>query len=167
VELTPRTLDDPSDPSSSGLTSRPRRSPWPFVALALVVVAIGFVVWQGLNNATLYFYNADEAVAKREELGDRRFRMQGSVAEDAVHEGDGVRFAIEFDDVRVDVHHAGDPEELFRVGIPVVLEGRWGTGDVFESDEMVVKHSAEYKAEDDYDERVREADQGGREGTEP
>jgi cytochrome c-type biogenesis protein CcmE len=139
------------------------------VALAVVAAAIAFVVWQGLNNATLYFYNADEAVAQRDELGERRFRMQGTVVDDAVRDGDGdgVRFAIEYDGVTVDVHHAGDPEDLFRVGIPVVLEGRWGTGGTFESDEMIIKHSNEYKADDDYDERVREADQGGREDTAP
>jgi cytochrome c-type biogenesis protein CcmE len=141
------------------------------VALVLVAAAIGFVVWQGLTNATMYFYNADEAVERRDELGDARFRMQGTVVEDATADGDGVRFTIEFGGERVEVRHAGDPADLFRVGIPVVLEGRWGTGDAFESDEMVVKHSNEYKADDDYDDRVREAEEGagegGREGTEP
>jgi cytochrome c-type biogenesis protein CcmE len=162
VELTPRTVDD-----DAPRPDRRRRAPWSIAVLVLIAAAIGFVVWQGLSNATLYFYNADEAVARRDELGERRFRMQGTVVDDATPDGDGVRFAIEFNGEEVDVRHAGDPADLFRVGIPVVLEGRWGSGGTFESDEMIVKHSNEYKADDDYDDRVREADEGGREDTEP
>jgi cytochrome c-type biogenesis protein CcmE len=127
----------------------------------LIAAGAGFVVWQGLSNATRYFYNADDAVAKRDELGDRRFRLQGTVVEDARTDADGVRFAIAYNDVEVDVVHGGEPEELFRVGIPVVLEGRWTDDGTFSSDEMFVKHSNEYRAEDEYDERVREAEAGG------
>ena len=50
------------------------------VAVVVVVAAaIGFLLWQGLGNATLYFKTADEAVRDRDELGDRRFRIEGAV----------------------------------------------------------------------------------------
>jgi cytochrome c-type biogenesis protein CcmE len=59
---------------------RPRsagRRAW-IVALA-VVGAIGFLMWQGLGEATVYFKTASEAVADKESLGDRRFRIEGLV----------------------------------------------------------------------------------------
>jgi cytochrome c-type biogenesis protein CcmE len=114
--------------------------------LVLLLGALGFVVFRGLTNATLYFYNADEAVQRHDQLGERRFRLQGDVQDDVVETADGARFSVVFNGVTVRVNHVGDPPELFRPGIPVVLEGHWD-GDVFASDRMLVKHSAEYRAE--------------------
>jgi cytochrome c-type biogenesis protein CcmE len=119
------------------------------VVLGLLAVAVLVIVWQGLSNATLYFRNADEAVAQREELGDRRFRLQGTVVAGSVEaEPPEVRFVVVHDGVEVEVHHVGDPPELFQPDIPVVLEGRWdASGDFFSSDRILVKHSEEYDAE--------------------
>jgi cytochrome c-type biogenesis protein CcmE len=117
------------------------------VVIVVVLAAIGYLAWQGIGNATLYFYNADEAVARRDELGDRRFRVQGTVVDGSVVEtGAAVDFTIEFAGTTVPVHHVGDPPELFQPGIPVVLEGHWD-GERFASDQIMVKHSSEYKAE--------------------
>lgn len=135
-----------------------------YVVLVLVLGGLGLVVYQGLTSASMYFYNADEAVAQRADLGVRRFRLQGTVVGDSITPTDkGVDFAVVFNGAAVDVHHAGDPPELFQAGIPVVLEGRWDrSGRFFASDTIRVKHSEQYQA----DNRKRLAD-AGRGGTEP
>lgn len=142
MELTPRT-----SPDASG-TPRRRRNPWVYAVLVAVLAGLGVVVYQGLTSASLYFYNADEAVAKQAALGNRRFRLQGTVLGDSVRPtADGVDFTVAFDDVSVDVHHIGDPPELFQPGIPVVMEGRWdASGAYFDSDTILIKHSEQYKA---------------------
>ncbi len=118
-----------------------------WLAGGLVVVALGFLVFQGLGNATMYFRTADEAVAQRAELGTKRFRIQGNVVAGSVRErGDQVAFDIASRDATVAVVHRGDPPELFQPGIPVVLEGRFA-GDHFASDRILVKHSETYVAE--------------------
>lgn len=118
-----------------------------WVAGAVIAVAIGFLVFQGLGSATLYFYQADEAVARKHDLGDKRFRLEGVVVRDSVEQGaDGVAFTVAENGATVDVVHQGDPPELFQPDIPVVLEGRW-EGDHFSSDRIMVRHSEEYKAE--------------------
>ena len=43
----------------------------------VVIVALGFLMVQGLGNATEYFRKADEAVAQVAKLGDKRFRLAG------------------------------------------------------------------------------------------
>jgi len=137
-----------------------RRRPLAYVVLALVVVALGIVVYQALSSASLYFYNADEAIAKQEELGDKRFRLQGTVLGDSIdvdESRDTVDFTVAYNGARVDVHHDGSPPELFEAGIPVVLEGRWRDG-VFASDRMLVKHSEVYVA--DNPDRVKGYDEG-------
>jgi cytochrome c-type biogenesis protein CcmE len=158
VELTPRTL---GEDEVERAPHRRRRRWLPLAVLAVLLMAIGILVYKGLSDATLYFRNADEAVAQRDSLGTRRFRLQGTVVGEPQRVGDSVQFAVEFNDVTVDVRHVGDPPELFREGVPVVLEGRWAEGeDVFDSDRILVKHDEEYESEDQYDERLREAEQG-------
>jgi cytochrome c-type biogenesis protein CcmE len=127
-----------------------RRRLW--IAGAVVLAALGFLVFRGLGNATLYFRTADEAVAQREELGERRFRIEGTVVAGSVSSSGGiVFFSIAGDKEQVTVVHRGDPPELFKPGIPVVLEGRFQDGG-FASDRMLVKHSESYVA--DHPERV-------------
>ena len=115
--------------------------------VAVVVVAVGFLLWQGLGSATLYFKTADEAVRDRDDLGDRRFRIEGAVVAGSVREvSDGVDFRIQANGVDVPVRHQGDPPELFQPDIPVVLEGQW-QGQSFASDRIMVKHTSEYREE--------------------
>lgn len=115
--------------------------------LVLIVVAIGFVLFQGLNNAALYYRNADEAVRDKSSLGTRRFRVQGTVQPfDKTKRP--VEFDIVFNNATVHVRHEGDPPELFQAGLPVVLEGHWSSdGSFFAGDRILVKHTEEYKAE--------------------
>lgn len=144
LDLTPRQ----APPVGDGSTDRNRR----FVVvgvLGLLAVAVVFMAYQGLSNASVFFRNADEAVAERESLGDRRFRLQGTVLDGTVDADAGmVRFAVTHNGVDVDVVHRGDPPELFQPGIPVVLEGHWSQSEeAFESDRILVKHSEEYEAD--------------------
>ncbi|MGQ0744126.1 MAG: cytochrome c maturation protein CcmE [Acidimicrobiales bacterium] len=134
-----------------------RRRLW--LAGGLVAVAVGLLLVQGLGEATLYFRTADEAVAQKEELGDRRFRLEGDVVDGSVAAEPGlVSFMVTSKGVSVRVRHEGDPPELFQPGIPVVLEGAFD-GDTFASDRMLVKHSETYIAE--YPDRVAPAGAAG------
>ncbi len=122
------------------------------MAGSIVVVALGFLVFQGLGNATVYFRTADEAVAQRPALGTRRFRLEGTVVSGSVAESRGdVAFRVANNGVEVPVVHRGDPPEMFRPDIPVVLEGHF-QGNEFASDRIMVKHSETYVA--DHPERV-------------
>jgi cytochrome c-type biogenesis protein CcmE len=168
VELTPRTLDETA--GAGGRVATPRRAPgrarrrrWlPLAVLTVALVALGLLVMRGLSDATLYFRNVDEAVDQRDSLGAKRFRLQGSVVDEPVETGDAITFAVAFNGVSVDVHHVGNPPELFRPGIPVVLEGHWdSSGEFFDSDRIMVKHDETYESVDDYDMRMGEARQGG------
>jgi cytochrome c-type biogenesis protein CcmE len=141
-DLTPRTLGEPGTPRR-----KRKRKPGVYVLLVLILAAIGYVIFQGLNNAALYYRNADEAVAQKASLGTHRFRVQGMVQNDVTKVGNEVDFTIAFNGATVPVHHiGGDPPDLFKAGIPVVLEGHWDkSGAYFTSDTILIKHSADYK----------------------
>lgn len=169
MDVTPRTLTEVPEPGQRGdepagagpppvapppvAPASPRRSRrglgrargW--ILGIVAVAALGFVAFRGLGNATLFFYNADEAVAQKQELGTDRFRLQGNVVEDEVDRSSGVAaFTVSFNGVDVPVRHDGEIPQLFQPGIPVVLEGHWD-GDVFASDRMLIKHSEVYVAD--------------------
>jgi cytochrome c-type biogenesis protein CcmE len=139
LDLTPR--PSPAPPS--------RRRRYRTAALgAVVVLALGFVLFRALTDARVYFYNVDEAVSQRAEMGDHRFRMQGTVVTQPERDADGAyRFEISYGGMEATVHHVGaEPTDLFEIGVPVVVEGRWD-GSEFRSEQILVKHSAEYIAE--------------------
>lgn len=125
-------------------------------AVALVVAGLGVVLATGLRDAATFFYNVDEAVARRDQLGDDRFRMQGNVIDGTVRRTpEGVSFVITYGGERVEVDHVGDPPELFGPRIPVVLEGSF-VGDRFASDQILVRHDNAYDEENP--DRVRDAE---------
>lgn len=155
---------DDRDLEDGGLDLTPRDTPvagsrgslrrWGAVGvLVLLVAAVGFVIIQA-SDATLFYKNADEAVAEKDDLGTSRFRLQGTVVgEPDRGEGDQPsRFTVAYNGVSVDVIHTGSEPTLFKAGLPVVVEGQWSAdGSHFESSRLLVKHTEDYKKEDDGD----------------
>ena len=139
LDLTPREPDEGSVKRSGGRSLRN-------IAVVLGFVAVlGFVLYQALSSARVFFYNVDEAIAQRDELQDATFRMQGTVvSEEAVDPAGALVFTVAFGGETAEVHHVGDePSGLFEEGEQVVVEGRWD-GEVFRSHQILVKHSEEY-----------------------
>jgi len=154
MDLSPR----PGRPARQGV----RR--WgPVLLVALVVLVIGIVLWRVLADATLVFREVDDAVERREELDDDRFRMIGSPMSGSVQEvnlDDGrpaVAFSLVLDGVVADVVHTGAVSDQFQPEVPVVIDGRWvqssayaGVADdgwYFASDRMLVKHDNDYRVD--------------------
>lgn len=141
-------MTDPSSrsPVVSGGRSRKRTSV--MIAVAVIVAALSFLVFRGLGNATMYFRTADEAIAERTELGNKRFRIEGIVVVGSLRtEGADTDFSIESKGTKVDVDNRAATQGIFREGIPVVLEGRFaGDTNTFVSDRIMVKHDSSYTA---------------------
>lgn len=168
MELSPRELDDTEgdlSPRKHDETprARPRRRRLvPMVVLVGVLGALGVIVFMALDEASTYFYNADEAVERRGSLGDSRFRLQGMVVAGSEPSTDGVVFQVVHNCVPVEVRHSGEVPQLFEPGESAVAEGRWDpSGDFFASDRLLIAHDADYEAEDEYEERIDEAEESG------
>ena len=152
------------------------------VLVAVIAVAIVALFANALGSASLFFKNADEAVRDREELGTKRFQVQGTVVEGSIGSTEldrvsAVRFTIAFNGVQADVVHTGDTRSAFKPGATVVLEGRWthdspppASGDTkiacsaedgwyIATDRMYNKHDASYSAK--HSDRLGEAEAGG------
>lgn len=163
-------IDDPESPDAGPLDLTPRPATtssrtsggarrWLAGGLAVVVLgAIAAVLVTQLAGAATYFYNVDEAVAKRDEIGDKRVRLQGNVIKgsEVGRTDDSVQgYTIAYNGVTVDVEQSGDVPDLFGPSIPVVIEGRFD-GDVFRSDRVLVKHDETY--DEANEDRVEDAE---------
>ncbi len=119
------------------------------IAGLVIVMALGFLVYKGLTSAIVFFKTANEAVAQRAELGNSTFQLEGTVVNGTVHRvgTTEVSFDLSQGGATIHVDNAGDPPQLFRPGLPVVVVGHFvGTTDRFSSDQIMVKHSSQYIA---------------------
>ncbi len=124
-----------------------RRRMW--LVGVVIVGAIGFLLFKGLTSAIVFFKTANEAVAQRASIGNSVFQLEGTVVNGTVKHlnTDVYSFVISSGGVSVEVDNTGAPPQLFRPGLPVVVVGHFvGSGDLFASDEIMVKHSQQYIA---------------------
>jgi cytochrome c-type biogenesis protein CcmE len=117
---------------------------------ALVVVSgIGYLLTGQIGENLVYFLTPGELLAKGAQVYDRPLRLGGQVAPNSVkwnaHALD-LRFTLQDADGKVEVHAMKAPPQMFREGMGVVVEGRFTQAGIFESTNLMVKHSNEYRA---------------------
>lgn len=129
--------------------ARPRTTRRLLVVGLVLVAAVGFLLYKGLTSALVYFKTANEAVADRSQLGNTSFQLEGVVVKGSVRQlGEGkVAFTIIGGGASIPIVNNGEPPELFRGGIPVVVFGHFvGSTLDFSSNQVLVKHSNQYIA---------------------
>lgn len=120
---------------------------WRFLVPAVAIVAVLVFLLVTLSGNLVYFKTPTE-VTSEVPNAEARLRLGGQVAGGTVAStSDGVSFEVTDGRIAVDVVHSGTPQELFREGIGVVLEGTWD-GATFHSDTMLIKHDEQYRTED-------------------
>ena len=119
-----------------------------YVVVGLVLVgALAFLLVKGLGSALDFYLPADQAVAQKATLGDKTFNLEGVVAPGSIHSTtDGVDFVVTSGAVHVAVENSSSPPQLFQPNIPVIAVGHF-QGDTFVSDQILVKHTANYIAQ--------------------
>ena len=119
-----------------------------FVAAVIVLGAFGYLLYGGLDKNVVFFLTPQELLAKGPQVEDVPVRLGGMVAPGSV-KWDADKLDLRFqlmDGVKtVEVHSKGAPPQMFRDNMGVVCEGRFKNG-VFESTNLMIKHSEEYRA---------------------
>jgi cytochrome c-type biogenesis protein CcmE len=127
--------------------SRTQRKWLPMLVLALVVVAGGVILVKFLGSAVDYYCNVNEIDERDGCEAGRRLRVQGTVDQGSVETANGITmFTMSFGGSTMPVRYEGEPGGIFAECEPVVVHGSLEDG-VFHGDEVEVKHSNEYEAE--------------------
>jgi len=86
-------------------------------------------------------------VGQKASLGTKTFNLEGVVEPGSIHSTPaGVDFVVTSGAVHLAVHNSSSPPQLFQPDIPVIAVGHF-QGNLFVSDEILVKHSATYIAQ--------------------
>ncbi len=116
-------------------------------ALVVIVGGFGYLTYGGVGDNLVYFLTPAELLAKGPEGFDTPVRLGGMVVpKSVVWDADklDLRFRLTDGAGTVLVHSIGAPPQMFRGNIGVVVEGKYGASGVFESHNLMVKHSNEY-----------------------
>ena len=126
------------------------------VAVVIIIAAFGFLLYGGIDKNVVFFLTPQELLARGTKAYDVPVRLGGLVAPGSVKwDADklDLRFVVmDSGGQSVNVHSTGAPPPMFRDNMGVVLEGRYHRNGVFESTNVMIKHSNEY----------RKPEQGGR-----
>jgi cytochrome c-type biogenesis protein CcmE len=119
------------------------------VALVTILGGFGYLLYGGVESNLVYFLTPKELLAKGAKGYDRPVRLGGQVVPGSVKwdaQALDLRFRVTDGAGEVLVHSKGAPPQMFRDGMGVVVEGRYGRDGVFQSHNLMVKHSNEYRA---------------------
>jgi cytochrome c-type biogenesis protein CcmE len=129
--------------------SRTHRRVLALAGLAAVLGAFVYLLYGGIGENLVYFLSPRELLAKGRAAYDVPVRLGGQVVPGSVQwnaERLELRFIVTDGTQQVPVRSKGAPPQMFRDGIGVVVEGRYRRGGEFESHNLMVKHSNEYRA---------------------
>lgn len=118
------------------------------VGSAIVVLALGFVAYQGVRSSMVYYLTPTE-FRNRPELRHNKIRMAGKVVVGSVARSEGhVQFEITDGITPYKVRYAGPLPDLFAEGREVLVEGRVDEAGFVQASQVISTHPPEYKAPD-------------------
>ena len=117
---------------------------------AIVVAAIGYLIYAGVSQSVVYFVTPGELLAAP--VSGKTYRLGGLVERGSLKwepKTLDLSFRLSDGQATVPVRHHGTPPDLFGEGRGAVVEGAWTADGYFKASLILAKHSEEYKAPHD------------------
>lgn len=128
-------------------SERSKRRTMAIVAIVVIAGVFGYLLYGGIGNNLVYFLTPGELLAKGSKAVDVPVRLGGQIVPGSVTwnaQTLDLRFRVTDGAREVAVHSTGAPPQMFRAGIGVIVEGRYDKSGVFQSTNLMVRHSNEY-----------------------
>jgi cytochrome c-type biogenesis protein CcmE len=133
------------------MTDAMKKRVFAVVALLIAGGALAWISMSDMEDSMVYYWSPTELLASPN-AKDATVRLGGMVVPGTYswdQEGHKTQFDVSDGSKEIHVIVAGNPPQMFREGIGVVVEGKLGHDGVFQSDKVMVKHSNEYEAPED------------------
>ena len=117
---------------------------------AVIVIALGYMIWAGVTQSAVYFVTPSELTASP--VAGKAYRLGGLVLPGSVTWQPrtlDLTFTLSDGRASVPVRHKGVAPDLFGEGRGAVVEGQWTADGYFKASLIMAKHSEEYKAPHD------------------
>lgn len=119
-----------------------------FIALGVVLVALGYLAYTGMQGALVYFVTPSELKTDGTNVYDRYVRVGGLVVEGSLkRDPENLKVVFDLTDgaETITVSHVGVIPDLFGEGRGAVVEGRLMPSGMFKAQTILAKHAEEYK----------------------
>ena len=122
------------------------------VGIAVVLVAMGYLMYAGFSGASTYYYEVGEVLAKGSAAYDESFRVSGKVADGSIEQEAGgldLKFTLIDEEGKnsIPVIYTGVVPDTFQQDSDVVAEGRLTSDGVFEASLILAKCPSKYVPE--------------------
>ena len=123
------------------------------IAFVVLIGALGYFAFQAFEGATVYYYT----VGEMKEIGftpeNRMVRVSGKLVPDSFHRADGSTLAnfhlTDGSESLSAAHNGVIPDLFFNDHSEIILEGRYHSDGVFQSENVIVKCPSKYVALED------------------
>ena len=123
-----------------------------YTAFFLFVAGIGYMIWSGLSQNSVYFLNVSEALAQEPPQSALSARVFGIVSDTPIErpqDGLGANFTLEDYENKsqtIQVHYRGVVPDTFTAGSEVIIEGSLHNS-VFTAKTLMTKCPSKYQKE--------------------
>ena len=118
------------------------------VGFGLVIAAIGYLIFTGVTETTLYYLTVSELHAAQ--IYEKNMRLHGKVLAGTIQKDEigtmRLRFVAEEGGQKVPVVYTGIVPDTFKDGSEVVVEGEYGKDGAFTAHVLLAKCPSKYES---------------------
>ncbi len=117
------------------------------VAIAVVVVSLGYLAVTGVQESKSYYVTIKELREMNDSRYSKRLRVAGNVVPGSIkRQGSRVEFALKENDLTLPVVYTGAeaPPDTFKDDSQALAEGRFGRDGVFHANQLQAKCASKY-----------------------
>ena len=120
------------------------------VGAIIVLIAIGFLGYQGFVYSATYYYTVSEFAEQQSSFADKNVRVAGNVTDGTiVRQGTNLKFTMSDGPNDLKVVYKGVIPDTFKAGIQAVVLGKLNSEGIFEATELLAKCPSKYEPVDD------------------
>lgn len=120
------------------------------VAIAVIAVAIAYLVYGGVNDTMVYYLTVQELKDRVPSVYKEKVRVSGKVVPGSIrNEIDGsLEFTIADGEETMNVKYKGIVPDIFKDGVEAVVEGLYTPDNVFVASLLLAKCPTKYESTD-------------------
>lgn len=138
--------------SASPVTKRkPRINPRLLVAATVLLLAVGFLVFNAMGSSMAYYQTIGELRESGKDATGERVRVGGDVVPGSIQRvgiESEIRFTVTDGEQTMDMVYSEIVPDIFKEGVEVVAEGFVGANGVFQAETLLTKCPSRFEAEE-------------------
>jgi cytochrome c-type biogenesis protein CcmE len=120
------------------------------IGAAVIVAAIGYLMFSGATGNTAYFLTVPELQAQANRVQGAAIRVAGKVTADPIHwnvQQLSLAFTMGEGQARVPVRYKGIKPDMFQPGADVIVEGKLGPDGILTASNLMTSCPSKYEEE--------------------